>query len=166
MMLAGPMTPYRVRRKSECSMSYQRLKKSKRSLESVYRFFSNLLKQRLRGPAARTIRILKISEGETQQTNEAQFDPLWIDSELLRNRLGVVVRPVTIGQALRMTPAALGRFDVLVLQLFFRTPAVEVEQIIDTLRSRSAPAPGLSISTAMMTWASSGPKYYGRSIFM
>ncbi|MGP0070282.1 MAG: glycosyltransferase [Isosphaeraceae bacterium] len=120
-------------------MSYRRLKKSKRFLERYFKYSKNLLKQRLRGPGARTVRILRISEDEPQQTNEAQFDPLWINSEGLRERLGVVIRPVRFGRALRIAPAALGRFDVVGIQFFFRTPAEEVERIVDTLRARISP---------------------------
>jgi hypothetical protein len=116
-----------------------RLGKSKRFLEYHYKYYSNLLQQRFRGTKDRTIRILKVSAGDARQSNECQFDPLWIESRLLSERLGVVVRPVGIDQALSLSPAALGRFDVLLLQFFFRTPAAEVEQTIDTLRSRSAP---------------------------
>ena len=113
--------------------------KSKRFLEIRYKYYSNLLKQRLRGTGDRTIRILKVSAGDVQQSNECQFDPLWDESKLLCERLGVIVRPLRIDQALRLSPRVLGRFDVVLLQFFFRTPADEVERTIDILKSRSSP---------------------------
>jgi hypothetical protein len=119
-------------------MSYRLLRKSKRFLEFSYKYHSNLLRQRLRGPGARTIRVLIVSADEGR-TNEAQFDPFWIDSSRLRERLGVVVRWVSIDQALRKSPAYLRGFDVVGLQFFFRTPAGEVMPIIEALRSRSGP---------------------------
>ena len=113
--------------------------KSKRFLEIRYKYYSNLLKQRLRGTGDRTIRILKVSAGDVQQSNECQFDPLWDESKLLCERLGVIVRPLRIDQALRLSPRVLGRFDVVLLQFFFRTPADEVERTIDILKARSSP---------------------------
>jgi Glycosyl transferases group 1 len=113
--------------------------KSKRSLEFHYKYYSNLLKQRLRGTSDRTIRILKVSAGNAQQSNECQFDPLWVESRLLCERLGVIVRPLRIDQALRLSPRVLGRFDILLLQFFFRTPVEDVERTIDILKSRSSP---------------------------
>jgi Glycosyl transferases group 1 len=117
-------------------MLLRRLRKSKRFLEQNYQYSRNLFQQRLRGPGARTIRMLKASADEPQP-NEAQFDPLWIHSGLLCERLGVVVRPVGIDEAMRLSSRALDRFDLIGLQFFFRTPAEEVVRTIETLRSRA-----------------------------
>jgi len=112
--------------------------KSKRFFTGRYKYHRNLVKQRLRGPGARTVHFLQVSTGEFT-TNEAQFDPLWLNSRLLCERLGVVVRHVSIHEALSLAPATLNRFDAVALQFFFRTPTKEVLRLVDTLRSRSSP---------------------------
>ncbi len=125
------------------AMLYQRMKRAKRFLNVRYKHHSNLVKyhgnlvqQRLRG--ARSVRVLLVSSGDFT-TNDAQFDPIWRYSSHLSKRFGVVVCPVRIDEALRLTPAALDSFDAVGFQFFFRTPTKQVLETIDTLRSRSSP---------------------------
>jgi Glycosyl transferases group 1 len=119
-------------------MSYERLKQSKRSFEYAYHYNKNLLRQRLRGAADRTIHFLQISSAK-RTTSEIQFDPIWINSALLCERLGVVVRHVGIDESLRLSAPALARFDAVGFQFLFRTPTEEVLRFVDTLRSRCSP---------------------------
>lgn len=76
----------------------------------------------------RALRVLLASDGKGY-TSEQQFAPIRRHASLLRRRLGVVVQHRKIDEALRMSPAALARFDIVGLKLSFQRPAADAEHV-------------------------------------
>ena len=84
------------------------------------------------------VRILLASDG-LEPSSEQQFAPFHRHRRQLTSELGVVLAHLLIDDVLRIPARFLGRFDVIVVKLSFRTPAEQALWTVQQLRAR-APA--------------------------
>lgn len=80
------------------------------------------------------IRMALISDRESY-TSEEQFNPFSVYRSELRNITGLISARLLLKDVLRAPKLILSRFDIIAVKLYYRTPATEALQAIDTIRT-------------------------------
>jgi len=132
-----PWADVHIRERRQTILTSAKNTRSRRACESV-RYRWNLLcagLDRFLGSELQPIRMLVASDGSSY-ASEQQFAPLKRHAALLRRRLDVVTRFMSVDDAISLGDDAIAAFNVVGLKLDFRTPASEAERVVASFRRR------------------------------